>query len=283
MTTLNVASDEIGINPAPQVESQNESAGWRNYLQTIILAVTTTSIAVVGGFWYMQGQSNEAQTAEQAYAPLPVYESTIGVEPAVAPNVTSDAATMDTPVIDDPSSSIAEEPLVAASVLEPEEAVTSEIVETVEAAAVVSASERGAAPAADAVQSEALVNLSLPSIVRSGGAQLMTAPDGDVVMVLATGDSLLATERTADSGWIYVQVKKGIDGWISADQTLTLNVKQLPVAMSNLDGGINPELETLETSLPVNGDQGLSQLMTTLSSLELPAFGDVTAADVANN
>lgn len=280
MTTLNVASDEIGINPAPPIEKPSETLSWRNYLQTIILALITVAVAAVGGVWYMQGQTNEALTSEQAYAPLPVYESTMDVEPAVVQSITSNAVTTDTPVNDDPLSSLAEKPLAAASVMEPEEAVTSEVVET---AAVVSAFERSTVPAAGAEQSETITNFSLPSIVRSGGADLMTAPDGEVVMTLATGDSLMATERTEDNGWIYVQVKKGIDGWISADQTLTLNVKQLPVAMSNLDGGINPELETLETSLPLNGDHGLSQLMTTLSSLELPAFGDVTAADVANN
>ena len=80
-----------------------------------------------------------------------------------------------------------------------------------------------------------------PVVVRPGGAQLYSAPEGDVVATLPTSTLFIATGRTADDLWVmgatYVGDEDGdgvVDGagepgWLQVAQLIAVGVDLLPI------------------------------------------------------
>lgn len=67
------------------------------------------------------------------------------------------------------------------------------------------------------------------AVVRGGGAALYTTPDGAELGALPGGTLVSAIGRSADLGWIVVQVRDGAAGWVPAAMLLTVDVASLPV------------------------------------------------------
>lgn len=69
---------------------------------------------------------------------------------------------------------------------------------------------------------------SVLAVVRGRGANLLEAPNGDVVQPLAAGATVDAVARTADDNWFVVFTGEGERGWLSADQIIAFRYEELP-------------------------------------------------------
>ena len=76
---------------------------------------------------------------------------------------------------------------------------------------------------------QAATAISGPVVVRPGGADLYSAPAGDVVATLPTGTIFTANGRTADQSWVIGQTADGTSGWLPVARLIAVGVELLPV------------------------------------------------------
>jgi Tol biopolymer transport system component len=67
------------------------------------------------------------------------------------------------------------------------------------------------------------------AVVGANGAQLYTAPGGNVTQQLAAGKVLTAVGRSADNLWVVVQDDANLSGWVEVSQVVLFGMEQLPV------------------------------------------------------
>ncbi len=73
------------------------------------------------------------------------------------------------------------------------------------------------------------VPISGPVVVRPGGAQLYSAPNGDVVENLPIGTVVTVSGRTGDDQWLVGVAPDGKIGWVQVAQMIAVGVDLLPV------------------------------------------------------
>src|SRR5690606_3834831 len=67
---------------------------------------------------------------------------------------------------------------------------------------------------------QAATSIRGPVVVRPGGAQLYSAPDGEVVATLPTSTVFTASGRTEDAQWVVGQTATGNSGWLQVAQVI---------------------------------------------------------------
>ncbi len=71
--------------------------------------------------------------------------------------------------------------------------------------------------------------ISQVAVVRAGGAELLTVPEGESLQQLATGTALTVWGRSDDAQWLVAQTAGGMGGWIEAAKVVAFNLDALPV------------------------------------------------------
>lgn len=70
---------------------------------------------------------------------------------------------------------------------------------------------------------------TVTGIVRSGGADLLTGPGGEVLAQSATGDPLTVVGRSEDGAWLLASNADGVVGWVSRGRVVAFAVESVPV------------------------------------------------------
>lgn len=76
---------------------------------------------------------------------------------------------------------------------------------------------------------QAATPISGPVVIRPGGAQLYSAPNGEVIATLSTGTIFTATGRTSDQLWVMGTASPEASGWLQVAQLIAVGVELLPI------------------------------------------------------
>jgi hypothetical protein len=74
---------------------------------------------------------------------------------------------------------------------------------------------------------------SVLAVVGSQGADMLDAPNGNVVESLTTGTIVTAQGRSSDNQWVVGSTGNGRVGWIAADDLVIFGIESLPVMIDN--------------------------------------------------
>lgn len=98
---------------------------------------------------------------------------------------------------------------------------------------------------ADEVSESPQASLHIVAIAGTDGTVVWTGADGQLPQTVTVGERLIATARSADSLWLYVQTDE-IEGWAEAAQLYAFNLDRLPVldTTPNPDATVNTLPET---------------------------------------
>jgi TolB protein len=108
---------------------------------------------------------------------------------------------------------------------------------------------------------QAAIPTSGPVIVGTGGAQLYSAPDGDVVTTLPIGTVFTASGRTDDNLLVVGQTADVKGGWLKVDQLIAVGVELLPIYSGDgaaLSEGIQAPAEPTATNETVTGESAIT-------------------------
>lgn len=67
------------------------------------------------------------------------------------------------------------------------------------------------------------------AFVKAGGAKLLSAPNGSLIRNARTGESLTVLARSADGGWLVVQTRDQVSGWVESSHLIAVNLTRLAV------------------------------------------------------
>jgi len=70
---------------------------------------------------------------------------------------------------------------------------------------------------------------SVIAVVGGEGAELLTAPGGELVKSLGIADALTVTGRNAATDWLYATTADGVAGWVPAKAVVSFGAEDLPV------------------------------------------------------
>ncbi|MCC6455922.1 MAG: PD40 domain-containing protein [Caldilineaceae bacterium] len=96
------------------------------------------------------------------------------------------------------------------------------------------------------IVARAATPISGPVVVRPGGAQLYSVPDGEVLATLPTSTVFTASGRTEDTQWVVGQTAGGSSGWLRVEQVIAVGIELLPVATEAVPTDGTPAVEIEE-------------------------------------
>ena len=112
------------------------------------------------------------------------------------------------------------------------------------------------------------------AVVRSGGTDLVTSPNGEVVQTLPTGTALTVWARTEDGAWLAAVTPTGTSGWVQTSQVVAFNVDRLPVAPADGSAGQQDGVESQPAPAPTASEQPPAVEMEQDRGEALPGLSD---------
>ncbi|NJN80827.1 MAG: SH3 domain-containing protein [Caldilineaceae bacterium] len=114
----------------------------------------------------------------------------------------------------------------------------------------------------------------LTAIAAKGGADVWGEQDGALLGQLKQGARLVASERSDDTRWIFVQAENGVSGWVSADALMIVRPSVLPARAVDISPA--PPTPVVAAGLPT----ATATPAAVVEPVEVPAAAAVAAKSI---
>lgn len=110
--------------------------------------------------------------------------------------------------------------------------------------------------------------IEVVGVVGVAGAQLLSAPNGELIQALPVGATISLLGRTQAGDWLQARLSSGVTGWVSATEIVAFNLPGLPVSDATASAATDSSAGATGSATPSPAEESAAGSATPIAAEE---------------